>query len=86
MRLLTKRGKTAITTLLEAADSRGETWTYAYFKDDTYGRVDHVLVSSGLIPAVSGGRAQIYDGPGVREASDHRPVVVRLELGEKSRG
>jgi endonuclease/exonuclease/phosphatase family metal-dependent hydrolase len=45
--------------------------------------VDHVLVSPGLVSAVAGGRAQIYDGPGVREASDHRPVVVRLELGER---
>jgi endonuclease/exonuclease/phosphatase family metal-dependent hydrolase len=86
LRLLTKRGKTAITTLLDAADPRGETWTYTYFKDDTYGRVDHVLVSPGLLSAVVGGRAQIYDGPGVREASDHRPVVVRLELGEKGPG
>jgi endonuclease/exonuclease/phosphatase family metal-dependent hydrolase len=83
LRLLTKRGKTAITALLDAADPRGETWTYTYFKDDTYGRVDHVLVSPGLVSSVAGGRAQIYDGPGVREASDHRPVVVRLELGKR---
>ena len=86
LRLLTKRGKTAITTLLDAVDQRGESWTYTYFKDDTYGRVDHVLVSPGLLSAVAGGRAQIYDGPGVREASDHRPLVVRMELGEKDRG
>ncbi|MGA2445779.1 MAG: endonuclease/exonuclease/phosphatase family protein [Opitutaceae bacterium] len=83
LRLLTKRGKTSITKLLDAADPRGETWTYTYFKDDTYERVDHVLVSPGLVSAVAGGRAQIYDGPGVREASDHRPVVVRLELGKR---
>jgi endonuclease/exonuclease/phosphatase family metal-dependent hydrolase len=83
LRLLTKRGKTSITKLLDAADPRGETWTYTYFKDDTYERVDHVLVSPGLFSAVAGGRAQIYDGPGVREASDHRPVVVRLELEKR---
>lgn len=83
LRLLTKRGKTSITKLLDAADPRGETWTYTYFKDDTYERVDHVLVSPGLVSAVAGGRAQIYDGPGVREASDHRPVLVRLELEKR---
>lgn len=80
LRLLTKRGQTIISKLLDAADPRGETWTYAYFKADTYERVDHVLVSPALLPAVAGGRARIYDGPGVREASDHRPVVVTLEL------
>ena len=81
LRLLTKRGGMIIARLLDAADPRGETWTYTYFKADTYERVDHVLVSPGLLPAVVGGRARIYDGPGVREASDHRPVVVTLELG-----
>ena len=80
LRLLTKRGQTIIAKLLDAADPRGETWTYAYFKADTYERVDHVLVSPALLPAVADGRARIYDGPGVREASDHRPVVVTLEL------
>ena len=40
------------------------------------------LLEPGLLPAVAGGRARIYDGPGVTEASDHRPVVVRLELPE----
>jgi endonuclease/exonuclease/phosphatase family metal-dependent hydrolase len=79
LRLLTRRGRTIITRLLDAADPRGETWTYAYFKDDTYERVDHILVSPGLAAAVPAGGAKIYDGPGVREASDHRPVVVRLE-------
>jgi hypothetical protein len=29
---------------------------------------------------VVGGAAHIYDGPGVREASDHRPVMVMLKL------
>ncbi len=81
LRLLTKRGPIVITRLLEAADPRGETWTHLYRKEETYTRVDHILVSPGLLPAVSGGRARIYDGPGVAEASDHRPVVVRLEFG-----
>jgi endonuclease/exonuclease/phosphatase family metal-dependent hydrolase len=62
-------------------DSRGESWTHAYRKNDTYTRVDHVLVSAALRPAVVGGSARIYDGAGWREASDHRPVIVTLELG-----
>ena len=77
---LQKRGKTEITLLLPAADSRGETWTHAYRKEDSYSRVDHILVSPGLIAAVPNRIARIYDGDGVRDASDHRPVFVVLNL------
>ncbi|OHE88822.1 MAG: hypothetical protein A3G75_15465 [Verrucomicrobia bacterium RIFCSPLOWO2_12_FULL_64_8] len=80
LRLLTARGKTVIAELIEAADSRGEIWTHFYRKGDSYARVDHFLVSPGLRPAVAGGGARIGDGPGVREASDHRPVMLRLEF------
>ena len=77
---LQRRGKTNIAALLPAADSRGETWTHDYRKEDTYSRVDHILVSPGLIDAVKDRRSIVYDGPGVRAASDHRPVCVVLNL------
>lgn len=73
---LQKRGATKIATLLAAEDSRGETWSHAFRREETYSRVDHILVSAGLMPALTTGTAQIYDGPGVRGASDHRPVYV----------
>jgi len=69
-----------IATFTPATDPNGENWTYCYRKEDTYSRVDYVLVSPGLASAVPEGGARVYNGPGVREASDHRPVVVRLEL------
>lgn len=77
---LQKRGRTEIAKLLPAADSRGETWTHAYRKEDSYTRVDQVFVSPVLVPAVKGTAARIHDGPGVREASDHRPIVFELVL------
>ncbi|MSU23398.1 MAG: endonuclease/exonuclease/phosphatase family protein [Opitutus sp.] len=80
LQFLQKRGKTAVADLLPAADSRGDTWTHNYRREDNYTRVDHVLVAPGLRPAVQGGAARIYDGSGVRDASDHRPVVVELQL------
>lgn len=83
VRYMLKRGKTVIAELVPASDSRGESWTHAFRKEDVYQRVDHVLVSPGLKPAVKDGRAEIYDGPGALEASDHRAVVVTLEIGAK---
>ena len=83
LELLQKRGKLSVAELLPAADSRGDTWTQFYRREETYTHVDHVLVSSGLRSAVQGGAARIFDGDGVREASDHRPVVVTLELAAK---
>ena len=80
LRLLTRRGSTLIATLTKAADPQGAVWTYYYRKDDTYSRVDYILVSPGLAPEVAEGSARVYEGPGVREASDHRPVVVRLDV------
>ncbi|MGC4071222.1 MAG: endonuclease/exonuclease/phosphatase family protein [Nibricoccus sp.] len=80
LRALLARGKTTITDMLASADSRGETWTHFYRKEDKYSRVDYVLVSPALKPAVIGGVTKIFDGEETRGASDHRPVVVRLEL------
>lgn len=83
VRYLLKRGKTVIAGLVPIADSHGEAWTYVYRKEDVYNRVDHVLVSPGLSARVRGGRGIIYDGPGALEASDHRPVMVTLDLSAK---
>jgi predicted extracellular nuclease len=80
---LQKRGRTEIAQLLPASDSRGEQWSYAFRREQTYARVDQIFVSPALAAAVQGGAATIYDGEGVREASDHRPLVVVLELPEK---
>lgn len=79
---LQRRGKTEIATLLPAADSRGEAWTHAYRRDESYSRVDLIFVSAGLLPLVEGGAARIHDAPEVRAASDHRPVFIDLRSRE----
>jgi endonuclease/exonuclease/phosphatase family metal-dependent hydrolase len=80
MRALAQKGNTAIAEILPAADSRGETWSHFYHKEQTYSAVDHVLVSAKLKPAVVGGAAKIFDGIEAASASDHRPVSVTLNL------
>ncbi|HEY8995041.1 MAG TPA: endonuclease/exonuclease/phosphatase family protein [Lacunisphaera sp.] len=80
VRALQKRGETVIGELLPAADSRGETWTHYFRREDLYSRIDYIMVSPRLKPLAVDGRAKIYDGPGVTEASDHRPVVAELKL------
>lgn len=79
-RALQKRGETVIGELVEARDSRGEAWTHYFRREDLYSRIDFLMVSPGLKPFVTGGAGKVHDGPDTAEASDHRPVVVTLNL------
>ncbi len=69
-----------ISRAVPAVDSRGETWTHFYRRNDEYSRVDYIMLSAPLQPRVIGGRGEIPDAPMVLRAGDHRPVVVRLNL------
>jgi len=80
VRALQKRGDTVIGELVRATDSRGDLWTHFFRREDTYSRIDYLLVSPALKPFVAGNKATIWDGPGTREASDHRAVYMQLQL------
>jgi endonuclease/exonuclease/phosphatase family metal-dependent hydrolase len=80
---LTRLNRVHLSELLAATDSRGESWTHVYRKEDSYSRIDHILMPASLAASVPGGRARIFDGDGVIEASDHRPVIVTLEFPDK---
>lgn len=77
LRAILDRGKTRICEWLPAADSRGETWTYYYARNEVYSRVDHILVSPAAQALVQ--KSWIVDTPETSEASDHRPLVVELK-------
>ncbi len=80
LKALTLRGRRTIADVLPAMDSRGETWTHYYRREDVYSRVDYMLVSPGLMQSVVGARATILDGAEVAAASDHRPLRMQLRL------
>jgi endonuclease/exonuclease/phosphatase family metal-dependent hydrolase len=78
MRRFYRRGDLAIGSLLPAADSRGELWTYFYEKAATYQLVDGFVVSSELKSAVKAGEGKIVDIDGALSGSDHRMVYADL--------
>jgi endonuclease/exonuclease/phosphatase family metal-dependent hydrolase len=78
---LERRGQAVVACPLPAADAHGEIWTEFYREGGAYAELDHILVSPALRGAVRAGKATIYDGPGVAEASDHRPVVATFQFG-----
>ena len=80
VRAFRTRGDLRISHLLPVEDSRGETWTHLYRRNDVYSRVDHVMISPGLRNEVKTREGTIEDGPSTLSASDHRPVVFDLEL------
>jgi len=77
---LQKRGDTVIGELVSATDSRGEAWTHFFRREDTYSRIDYLLVSPGLKRFVTPNSARIWDGPYTADASDHRAVYLQLKL------
>lgn len=80
VRAFSRIGERAISSLVPAADSRGETWTHRYRRNDEYSRVDFVMVSGPLRRWVRDGAGRVWDDPSVLRASDHRPVVVTFDV------
>ncbi|MDX2187578.1 MAG: endonuclease/exonuclease/phosphatase family protein [Opitutaceae bacterium] len=80
LRALTQRGKRIVAHRLEARDSEGMVWTHRYSREGVYSNLDYILVSEALKPLVSGGQARIIDVAETAEASDHRPVLVKLTV------
>ncbi|HBR94090.1 MAG TPA: hypothetical protein DEA90_07990 [Opitutae bacterium] len=78
MRRFYRRGNLELGSLVPAADSRGEKWTYYYDKEARYESVDGFIASPDMMPRIKAGRAQIVDRPGALTGSDHRMVYLEL--------
>jgi len=59
------------------ADSRGETWTSSYGREDEYDRSDYILLSPAM-SSLQKGQGGIADIPASLIGSDHRLVWVDL--------
>jgi endonuclease/exonuclease/phosphatase family metal-dependent hydrolase len=64
-------------------EPRNITWTHYYGKEDTYSRVDYILLSSSLARAWVRNDTYVLTMPNWGVASDHRPIVATFETTER---
>ena len=95
-RALIGRGKTKLTDTRPAErngdpapgattlrdEPRNITWTHYYAKEDSYSRIDYILLSQALTPHWRPADTYVLTLPNWGLASDHRPIVATFDLAE----
>jgi endonuclease/exonuclease/phosphatase family metal-dependent hydrolase len=66
-----------------AWEPRNVTWTYYYGKEDTYSRIDFILISPGLAREWVTNETYVLTVPNWGVGSDHRPIVATFEAADK---
>jgi|SRR5579862_1799768 len=64
-------------------EPRDITWTHYFGKEDTYSRIDYILLSPAMARAWVKKDTYILTMPNWGIASDHRPIVVTFETNDK---
>ena len=62
---------------------RNITWTHYYEVQDTYSRIDYVLLSPGMAREWVAAETYVLALPDWGLASDHRPLVATLEAEDR---
>jgi len=63
-------------------EGRNISWTHFYSKQDTYSRIDYVLINQAMVPEWVRGETYVAALPNWGIASDHRPVVVTFQANK----
>lgn len=64
-------------------DPRNITWTHFYGAEDTYSRIDYILLSPGMAREWQATGSYVLALPNWGLASDHRPLVVTISAADK---
>ncbi len=63
--------------------SRTIAWTHFYAKEDTYSRIDYILLSQSMTRAWNPAGTYVLALPNWGLGSDHRPLVAAFRAGER---
>jgi len=64
-------------------DPRHVTWTHFYGQEDSYDRIDYILISAGLAREWDRAGTYVLALPNWGVASDHRPLIARFHAQER---
>lgn len=64
-------------------EPRNITWTHYYAKEDTYSRIDYILLSPDMARKWVTNSTYVLSLPNWGVASDHRPIVATFEAEDK---